>query len=151
MYLRIYLFLLFSLPFLICSGQNSPDIFQLDRTAEKKTCYLPYIYFKANSAEVDESYLEDMAFIAHLMKKHRKIKIQVYAEVTPNPSDTEVKLLTQERLSYFTWLMKDRFGIKSKRILTTEYSQLTRGYTPYQSTLALDRRKLACDCVWKGK
>lgn len=132
-------------------GQHTPDVFQLDRTAEKKTCYLPDIYFKANSAEVDPSILEDMAFIAYLMKKHRKIKIRVRAEVSPNPYDTEVKLLTQERLSYFTWLMKDRFGIKSKRILTTEYSEITRGYTPYQSTLALDRRKLACDCVWKVK
>jgi len=133
------------------SAQDSPDIFQVDRTAEKRTCYLPPIYFKANSAEVEDIYMEDMAFIAHIMKKHKKIRIRVQAEIIPNPYNTQIKLLTEERLNYFTGLMKERFGIKSKRILTPEYTHLTRGYTPYQSTLALDRRKLACDCVWKGK
>lgn len=153
MLLRISLTLLLCIFSTLCFSQMqaNPDIFQIDRTSEKRTCYLPAIYFKTNSAEVEERYMEDMAFIAYLMKKYKKIKIRVQAEVSPNPYDTQVKLLTQERLSYFTWLMKDKFGIKSKRILTTEYTQLTRGFTPYQSTLAMDRRKLACECVWKGK
>ncbi len=151
MYGRLFLSICFCLIYCSCFSQNEPDVFQLDRTAETKTCYLPPIYFKVNSAEVDEDYLEDMAFIAYLMKKHKKIKIRIQAEISPSPYDTRVKLLTQERFTYFTWLMKDKFGIKSKRILQTEYTELTRGYTPYQSALAMDKRKLACDCVWDAK
>jgi len=151
MHLRITQILLLCLIPFVSIAQNLPDVYQLDRTAEKKTCYLPDIYFKSNTAEVEETYLEDMAFIAYLMKKHKKIKIRVHAEIIPNPYNTRGKLLTEERLSYFTWLMKDRFGINPKRILKPEYSQLTRGYTPAQSALALDKQKLACDCVWKGK
>ena len=147
----ILLGLLLSFCYSLTFSQPSPYVYQVDRTENAKTCYLPPIYFKVNSAEIDEDYLEDMAFIAYLMKKYKKIKIKVQAEIIPNPFDTRIKLLTQERMTYFTWLMKDKFGINPKRILQPEYTQLTRGYSPYQSALAMDKRKLACDCVWKGK
>ena len=125
MILRISQTLILCILFSVCFAQNSPDVFQVDRNSEKKTCYLPPIYFKVNSAEIEDVYLEEMAYIAYVMKKHKKIKISVQAEVSPNPFDSEVKLLTQERLNNFTQLMKERFGIKAKRILQTEYAQLS--------------------------
>ena len=148
---RFTLILLMAILLSQLHAQLIPEVYHIDRTPEERICHLPEIYFKANSAELEPCSLEDMAFLAHIMQKNRKFTLKIKTTISPNPGDATHKLLTEERLSYFTWLMKDRFGIPAKRIVRDEYRQLSRGYSPEQSKLTLDRRRLECDCVWGKK
>ena len=148
-YFALFLLMATSLPSV--NAQIISDIFHIDRTPEERICSLPKIYFKAHTAELEQTSLEDMAFLAYIMQKNRKITLKVRTTISPNPEDATHKLLTEERLSYFIWLMKDRYGIPEKRIAREDYRQLSRGYSPEQSKLPLDRRSLECDCVWGKK
>ena len=132
-------------------AQIIPEVYHIDRTPEARICHLPEIYFKLNSAELETSYLEDLAFLAHLMYKNKTLAIRIKPSISPHSGDANHKLLTEERLTYFTWIMEDKFGIAPERIIRDNYLDLSRGYSPDQSTLPIDLRRMECSCVWDKK
>ncbi|MEL6672643.1 MAG: hypothetical protein AAFR61_10650 [Bacteroidota bacterium] len=130
-------------------AQAPTDVYHVDRTAEKRICHLPLLYFLPNSAELDPDYLSDLAFIAYYLKKNRRLKLRLRPEIAPHPDDPARKLLTEERLSYLIWLLEDRYKIPPKRIIRDEYAQLSRNYRGNPPAIPVTKRRILCECEWK--
>lgn len=133
-------------------AQQSSEIFGIKRTPNSRTCELPIVYFTPGTIQLEAGYELELRYLAHLMKKHRKMSILIKPDVVPAPADVEARLLLEERLSYIVAYMDNQYGIKRHRFIREDYKHISRGYeAPITPPPPLVRRRVVCDCVWTKK
>lgn len=131
-------------------AQAPADAYTIDRTPDQRICDLPMIYFQPGTADLEPGYELDLAFLAHLMKKYRKIDIRLQPDLAPAPNDAEGRLLLQERLDFLIIYLHEEYGIRKKRFVRQEYRNISRGYEPPMGPPPpLVDRRIMCDCVWE--
>lgn len=133
-------------------AQNKSEVFGIKRTPDSRTCELPMVYFTPGTIQLEIGYDLELRYLAHLMKKYRKMSIRIRPDVVPAPGDVEGRLLLEERLSYIVAYMDNQYGIKRDRFIREEYKDISRGYeAPIAPPPPLVRRRVVCDCVWEKK
>lgn len=132
------------------TAQTEAIIFGIKRSPEIRQCNLPMVYFTSGTIQLEAGYELELKYLAHTMKKYRKMNIRIRPDVVPAPVDVNNRLLLEERLSYIVAYMESEYGIKRERFIRDEYKDISRGYeAPIAPQPPLVRRRVVCECVWK--
>ena len=130
-------------------SQPIREIFGIKRTPESRQCELPMIYFEPGTIQLAAGYDLELRYLAHMMKKYRKMQIRLTPDLVPAPADVKERLLLEERLSYIVAFMQAEYKIDRDRFIREEYQNISRGYeAPVAPPPPLIRRRILCECVW---
>ncbi len=126
------------------------ESFGINRTPEGRKCHLPIIYFEPESILLTQGYEVDLAYLAYLMLKYKKLQVRIRPDVLPAPDNVAARLLLEERLSFLVAYMNNQHGISRDRFVRDQYKDLSRGYEPeITPVLPLVKRRIVCECVWE--
>lgn len=138
------------LPFAQATAQTEAIIFGIKRSPDIRQCTLPMVYFASGTIQLETGYELELKYLAHAMKKYRKMNIRIRPDVIPAPGDVSNRLLLEERLSYIVAYMESEYGIRRRRFIREDYKDISRGYeAPIAPQPPLVRRRVVCECVWK--